>query len=347
MPSISVILPVYNAEDYVSSCINSVLSQSFGDFELIIVDDGSTDNSLKICRGFESRNSRIRVIHQDNMGVSMARNNAIEHSIGDYLTFIDADDTYTQEFLYKLHSAITKENSDICICDSYAISADGEKSIETFDTLGEGITLYKKDIKPEILLEIAGAVWRCMYKSSLIKNKLRFKEGLKIAEDRIFNIQAMGRSDKITYLKEPLYNRMILEGSTVHRFHKDYWSTIQDGKRATEKAIRESWENKIEFQNAYLQQFVYGAIMAIENIKRPEAQLNFRQKYKFIKEICNHQDLHVAIRITNFQERDVRARWIYNKNILFLMMKSMRPYWQYRRMRRALSFHTILKFFKK
>ena len=95
---LSIIIPVYNAEKYLKECINSVLRQKLEDYEVILVDDGSTDSSLKICRSYESKNSRIKVLHQTNQGVSSARNSGIKQANGDWLTFIDSDDVIDDTF---------------------------------------------------------------------------------------------------------------------------------------------------------------------------------------------------------------------------------------------------------
>ena len=116
MPKISVVVPVYNVEKYLSVCINSVLSQTFTDFELILVDDGSTDKGGDICDEYEKKDNRIRVIHQKNQGVSAARNAGIDLSIGEYLIFIDSDDTIDKNCLSILYKNLIIENADISLC---------------------------------------------------------------------------------------------------------------------------------------------------------------------------------------------------------------------------------------
>lgn len=348
MPKVSVILPVFNSEEYLRRSIESVLSQSFHDFELIIVDDGSTDKSLDIIQEYEVLDSRVTVVHQNNSGVSKARNVALGLCRGEFITFIDSDDSYTSNYIETLYHTILKENAQICICDSTAITPSGEKEIESISSFSKNVTLYRDDITPEILLEIAGAVWRCMYKTSLlIEHAIRFPLGLKIAEDRIFNIIAIGRATKISYLKVSLYNRMLVAESTVHRFHLDYWQTIKKGKDATKQALYNVWNNDTSFQTAYLNQFIFGAIMAIENFKRSDNHLSLINKYRFIRAICNDKDLQYAIRITSYTHKDVKAKWIAKKQIPLLMMKSQKLYWQYRRFKKIFSADFLHRLFKK
>lgn len=348
MPTVSVILPVFNAADYLPACIESVLSQSFSDFELIIVDDGSTDDSYAICCKYKSQDSRIKAIHQENRGVSAARNKALSISEGQYIAFIDSDDTYLADTIEKLYDNLINSKSQICICDAFAIVDSEHKEIETIDSLSGSCTLEKKHISPKVLLEIAGAVWRCLYDASIIReNNLMFPNGLKLAEDRIFNIYAMGLAERICYLKEPLYNRMLLDGSAVHRFHKDYFSTVKLGRKATRKALSEAWHDDPDFQTEYLSQFIYGALMAIENIKHPDSHVSFRKRWREIAQICSDKELQEAIEATSYSGKDPRVGWIRNKCIALLMMKSLKPYWQYQRVKKLLSIEGICRIFKR
>lgn len=113
---ISVIIPVYKAEPYLSACVESVLAQTWKNFEIILVDDGSPDNCPRICDEFAARDSRIRVIHKENGGVSSARNAGIEAAKGEYLAFLDSDDLWTPVFLERLYAALTKTGADLAVC---------------------------------------------------------------------------------------------------------------------------------------------------------------------------------------------------------------------------------------
>lgn len=115
VPSISVIVPVYNTASFLGRCIDSIISQTFTDFELILVDDGSKDNSYEICKMYTKRDKRLRVIHQDNCGVSAARNRGIIESVGRYITFIDSDDWVAPNYLNRLYYSLINNNADISV----------------------------------------------------------------------------------------------------------------------------------------------------------------------------------------------------------------------------------------
>lgn len=348
MPQVSVILPVFNSSQFISKCIESVLAQSFSDFELIIVDDGSTDNTFELCASYSEKDSRIKLIRQENLGVSSARNNALSVCSGKYVTFIDSDDTYYNDTLKTLYENITITKSQISICDAIAVTDSDIKELETIVNLPESCVLDRKHIKPDVLLEIAGAVWRCIYDISIIrKHSILFPKELKIAEDRIFNLYAIGYANRISYIKRPLYHRYLHGSSTVHRYHSDYFTIVKQGRAATKDVLMSVWDNEPTYQVAYLNQFVFASIVAVENIKHKDSPHNFRKRWHEISLICNDEELHNAIAITKYSENDFRARWIYNKSIPLLMMKSMKPYWQYRRLKRLFSLYGLKTVFKR
>ena len=140
MPKISVIVPIYNIEEYVETCIESILNQTFKDFEVILVDDGSTDNSLNIGRKYEKYDNRIKVIHKKNGGLSDARNVGIDKACGEYLCFIDGDDFIAIDTLENMYNLILKNNSQIAICNM--VRYYGDEDIDVF---------YKPSEKEKIL----------------------------------------------------------------------------------------------------------------------------------------------------------------------------------------------------
>ena len=123
MPLISIIVPVYNVEKYLRSCLDSIRVQTFKDFEAVLVDDGSTDNSGFICDEYEQKDNRFVVVHKQNEGVAKARITAFEHSEGEYITFIDADDYVSPVYLEKLTSPIIEEGVDMVSCNFFDIDS--------------------------------------------------------------------------------------------------------------------------------------------------------------------------------------------------------------------------------
>ena len=127
-PEISIIVPVYKVEKYLNECIDSILAQTFTDFELILVDDGSPDNCPALCDAAAKKDSRVRVIHQQNKGLSGARNAGIDVARGNWLSFIDSDDTVEKTFCEKLYRAATESGAELAACNMLFLEVDGSLS---------------------------------------------------------------------------------------------------------------------------------------------------------------------------------------------------------------------------
>ena len=128
-PKLSIIIPIYNSEKYLDECINSILSQEFQDFELILVDDGSSDRSPLICDKYSKQDTRISVIHTKNGGVSKARNHGIERSTGIYIAFVDADDMVNPRMYSTLYNKAIQTNSDLILCGYKEIASSYSKTL--------------------------------------------------------------------------------------------------------------------------------------------------------------------------------------------------------------------------
>lgn len=324
-PKISIIIPFCNAEKYVSRCIESILAQPISNYEVILVDDGSTDDGFSICKRYASQDGRIAVLHQENQGVSAARNSGIAAASGEYIGFVDSDDYIRPDMFQVLLEYAERYDADVTLCDSIAISGDGKRERETIGALSTGGLLQKTAIQPSVLLEMAGAVWRCIYKSRFLKShRIQFPVGLKIAEDRIFNLYAMGYAERMVYVKEPLYFRTLNDESAVHRYHADYPSIVERGRVATVEALKKAWGNRPEFQNCYKRQYVEGCLSAIENEKRTDAHHSFWRRYLEIRSICRNSKLIDAITVTNYQQENLTCRWILQKRYGIVSLRNQK-----------------------
>lgn len=189
MPLISVIIPVFNTETHLYKCIDSVLNQDFEDFELILIDDGSTDSSFKICKEYEKNDQRIRAFSQENAGPSNARNKGICCASGEYISFIDADDYIDRDYL----SQLIKYKCDFVASGIKQWYADGNKTFfKPYSSLQKTNAYTKEFLKAVYETESTGLISSpcCkLYKKSIIlDNDLRFDTSLTYGEDHIFNI---------------------------------------------------------------------------------------------------------------------------------------------------------------
>ena len=214
---ISVIVPVYNVAEYLPRCVDSILNQTYANLQIILVDDGSTDGSGRICDAYISTDRRIQVVHQENGGLSAARNTGIEHAQGEYLSFIDSDDFIHPEFYQRLYAAISQSSADIAVC-SFVPVADSIAK----DPGKHQLTLYRgtKEIMNNFFNQNCAAsvvAVNKLYKRSLFE-KLRYTEGI-IHEDEDLTYRLFYQCSCVAYLSDALYYYFRRENSiTTKRY---------------------------------------------------------------------------------------------------------------------------------
>ena len=218
MSEISIIVPVYDVEKYLENCIESILNQTFKDFELILVDDGSTDNSGKICDIYEKKDSRIKVIHKNNGGLSSARNAGLDIACGKYVGFIDSDDSIHPRMYEILYDLIKKYESDISCCNYkkiYDIFKDEYENVNSLEVIEmsniEAIkNLYDKEIGVKLVIAC-----NKLYRKNLFDN-IRYKVG-RVHEDEFMAHRILYNCKKITYVDNELYYYLQREGSIMSK----------------------------------------------------------------------------------------------------------------------------------
>jgi len=211
---ISVIIPVYNVEQYLEQCINSIIKQTYSNLEILLVNDGSTDSSGKVCDELASNDSRVKVIHQINGGVSSARNTGMDAASGDYITFVDSDDWLEAGMYQNMIGIVSKQNApDIVMCD---FISEKENNIECITACIRKGYYNKADIIRELYptllvkedlgrLPIVSACI-CLFKKEFLHvNQIKFEVSLKYSEDYLFMALVMIRADSFYYLKNNYY----------------------------------------------------------------------------------------------------------------------------------------------
>lgn len=214
MPKVSIVIPIYNAEQYLNKCLDSVLTQTFEDFELLLIDDGSKDNSGKICDDYATRDSRIRVFHKSNGGVSPARNLGLDNVLGEWIYFMDADDELFENSLEFLISGID-DTVDV-VMGAY-VRSDTNQVYSIYD---EPIVITNKEQSVVILYDsrnYQGFMWIRMFRTNIIKKEnIRFDISISIKEDTLFILQYLCKSRGYTkLLAQPIYYYRIHEGSAM------------------------------------------------------------------------------------------------------------------------------------
>lgn len=214
----SVIVPVYNAEKYLHRCVDSILVQSFTDFELLLINDGSKDNSGKICDEYAAKDSRIRVFHKENGGVSSARNLGLDNAKGDYIMFVDSDDYMFPQMCEHMVTTIESKNADLVVCGTTESGGGYWRPVADKD-----YTLIQlKDNFVELLhSELLSPPWNKIFKRAIIGEE-RFLEGVSFGEDLIFNLRYIEKCDKISFIREsPFFHEKDNVNSLVVKFNRN------------------------------------------------------------------------------------------------------------------------------
>ena len=216
MSEISIIVPVYNVDQYLENCIESILNQTFKDYELILIDDGSTDKSGEICDKYEKKDNRIKVIHKYNGGLSSARNAGLDLACGKYIGFVDSDDSIHPRMYETLYSLIKKYKADISCCNYKKIynwnDCRTEKQcieeVKVMDNIQAIRSLLDSDIGVQLVI-----AWNKLYKRNLFTN-IRYDVG-RIHEDEFIAHKLLYKSKKIIYTDSQLYYYFQRKGSIM------------------------------------------------------------------------------------------------------------------------------------
>lgn len=221
-PKVSAILPVYNGEESISISLDSLLKQTYLNFEVVIIDDGSKDGTMEVVEKYTSIDNRFKYNYQTNGGVSAARNNGLKFSQGEYICFLDSDDFYENSFIEKMVKQIEKESADVCYCGYNIISPRGTAKKRTKFKSGDILVDY---ILGKASIQTTGWMIR---KSVLEKFNIKFLEGVSWGEDFEFFCEVLARTKKVTFVKDYLTNYRIgfddnqLSAFSLDKIDKDF-----------------------------------------------------------------------------------------------------------------------------
>lgn len=266
----SIIIPIYNSEKFLSTCLDSILKQDMDSFEIICINDGSTDNSQIILEEYAKKSSRIKILQQENKGVSSARNAGIKQANGDYILFLDSDDYYyNNHILTDFFNILYEQDYDCiyfpggCITDQWS----GKENYETKVYDNAWYCLEEHCNKPKIL--IFGCVYtQCYRRKIILENNLQFNENLCYGEDRLFTIRFFAVAYKTYVYSQPCYCYVTHEGSLMTD-NQNTRKKIQDAFLVVEVLYNNIQRNTIEY-NRYVNALYRTAILDAynENIKR-------------------------------------------------------------------------------
>ena len=294
--TISILMPVYNSQEYLKNTVQDVINQSYGDWELILVDDGSKDNSKNICIELQKFDNRIRFINKENTGVSDTRNIALDNAKGKYIAFIDSDDSVHKDYLKILLSSIEKSKGQLAVCGFK------ERKISTNGQIEElSRVFYPKEViaiedMKDLIMDFGNSgllnpLWNKLYNREIIdENNIRFKEEVETGEDFIFNLQYFRKINNICFSKGELYYYIRRNNNSI---------TYQYIDNMYEKGLEihnllEDFLKDMNFYNSKNKYILYGnhlmgVFSAFLNLFHKDCKLTLKQKKHYIKAIVNRE----------------------------------------------------------
>ncbi|WP_169864746.1 glycosyltransferase family 2 protein [Sutcliffiella halmapala] len=323
-PSVSVILPVYNSAKYLERCILSVLKQTYKNIELIIINDGSTDNSESIAKKYAKHDTRVKYVYQENRGPAYARNQGISIASGEFIQFIDSDDYLEEGSVQALMEY--SEGVELVIAGYYNIYNSNEDNIKK-SVLPTNIGILTK----KELLESFGELlkkklfhytWHKLYKKDILKS-VKFNEKLKIGEDLLLNLDYINFVNKAYIIRVPVYNHIRFNYTSITKsYHKNLFLTR---KLIHERLVSFLKNNDIYYgknKDEIEELFVDKIVSSISNLNKKSSPLSFREKLVEIDSIMD--DTSVREILWRFNKRRVTTK-IYG----YLLGKKMRLILQY------------------
>lgn len=304
MALVSIIVPVFNSHDYLKECINSVISQTFRDIEIIIINDGSTDDSEKIVKEFIKMDSRIFYMRRDNKGISFTRNQGIQLATGKYIMFLDSDDYLEKNACQALVECIEATNADMVVCDFYQ---GDEQKTEVVKLKQFGGTNLQQC--PNMIFDINSSPWNKIYsKRFLLENNITFPVGLKY-EDAYFVLKAIARASKICQVNSPLIHYRVHLGSETTVMNEHVFDIFEILKMINTEFENEDHQEILDYVEFF-------------NINRLTVY-NLQQIYQKDKELAKKfVDESFAFLNKNFPHWSKNKMFISHNHILKRMIKT-------------------------
>lgn len=299
-PTISIIIPVYNASRHISNCLDSIVSQTFSNYEVILVNDGSTDNSLEICNDYAKKDSRIRVLNKSNGGVSSARNAGLKDAKGEFVSFVDIDDWISPVFLEKLYDRMKeRDDIDFSMCGYNAVKVNEVTPHPV--NISEGVldrNFIVKNIIGNMLNRNSpfngiNSVWNKLYRRSFI-GELVFDESRDYAEDWWFNYCLFDKADCISIINEELYYYSITNNmnSLSKKFNDKQIRTLIKTYPSFIEYVKKYNLSEIEANSSRLKRI-------IEQLIKAKIDLNKREFNQFINKTIRNEEFLRLAKVTN------------------------------------------------
>ncbi len=296
MMKTSIVIPVYNVEKYLSKCLDSLLMQTYHDFEIILVDDGSPDESGKICDTYSERDARVRVIHQENQGAGPARNAGIKAANGEYIMFTDADDWAEPQMLEKSVCTMEEDNCDLLMFANRAVrfNKDETKVISTDEWIPKAAKYNTAEECHEIFSHLYfktsfNTPWNKMYRMDIIKEyDIKFPS-LRRSQDSVFNMEYYKHISSLSIIEDVLYNfRLNSDEKIWKKFPKDIFLCDSYCDEYIVSMLSEWGKYEGKTKEMIDDKFINMIYWAVGFYRNPYWKLNSKERKEYILSIVNH-----------------------------------------------------------
>ncbi len=326
---VSIIIPVYNAEQYLGECIQSIIEQDYENWELILVDDGSKDESYKICLEYAKADTRIRVFHNENHGVSFTRNFGMSEAKGAYLCFIDADDKILPDYIRHLRNGIIETNADVVFC-GYQFLYENHY-VQKVPRIKAGTYCFEdlsyRAIDDGTLSGILfGAVWGAIYRAEVVrKNNIQFNSAVRRNEDGLFNLELLPKVTKVAISEYTgyIYRQWKASSKKSNQF------TVSDELNHVSSIIAERCQGYADVEKQLRCRelsIIFWNIQRIKNVDAP-----FGKLARYLKKYISNTEFHNLYQDLNFcalhKYKKILIDLIYRKQygLFVVLVKYVKP----------------------
>lgn len=337
---VSIVVPVYNAADYLKACVYSLMQQTYPDMEILLVDDGSTDNSWEMCQQLEEEDKRIRIFHKENGGLVSTWKYGVEHSTGEYLCFVDSDDWVEPQMISEMMQNVTNSRREI-IASDYIIERDNGTSQYVFQQLPPG-TYGQVQLKEQVLPNVLGhehryvTISRCMKlisRTLIVENMHYCNPMIRMGEDITFTLPCLIDCERLVVMDhKAYYHYRYVTSSMIHR----YDTALYENNRQLQGIILQILQDKFQGEECRFmeQQAQKEYLLSLLLVLKNEARGNPKGCYRNIPGICRQQEVRELVQHTTIKVREKSNKLLYfvlkHPNVAAIWVLRLAMIWYYR-----------------
>ncbi len=320
MKKVSIIVPVYNTSNFLEKCMDSIIKQTLKEIEIIVINDGSTDNSLDICKAYAAKDCRVVLIDQENRGLSATRNKGVQAAKGEYVGFVDSDDWIEADMFEKMYLQAKESEAEVCLCnykvnymeESVPVALDIEKDVMENNEIFSDIVINligPKDLNSNNK-NIMACVWRMIIKKELLeKNNIIFLEDITFMEDILYSLEVYSKCNKVCINRGYFYNYMLNTNSITMGYKENCKELSIKVYTAMKNILERDYDYSI-LENRMDIRYFNMLLSSIINEVRKNNPKTLLTKIKNINSICNDANLKrilykLELKSYNFKKRAV------------------------------------------